>query len=186
MWIIQQGIIVAGMLALPASPGAPLPGVGAPAVHAPRAAATLLAEQERLRARFVPLARAAVGSATDRDRAAFVQFVRTELVDYLTKEGTIVYPLTDSIAGTGGYVTTTAILEQDAIGRLVNCLDAGAGSGDAAAFAGCAYGLAEIVDAHFVKDRILTVPILKNGLSERDMERLVAEMEGAPPMAFTR
>ena len=185
MSITQQGLIVAAMLALPPSPSVSPPAVGSPAVH-PARAATLLVEQERLRGRFGPLALDAVArTATGRSRTALVQFLRAELVPYLSKEGAIVYPLTDSIASTGGYATAMATLEQDAIVRLVDCLDTGANSRDATEFTACAYKVSETLDAHFLKDQILTEQILENGLSERDMQRLVAEM-AAPRMAMTR
>ena len=136
---------------------------------------SLFAQQERLAALFRWSVGPAVSpTATRADRAHFVSFLKVKLLPYLVREASTVYPLVDSLAGTGGYATWAASLDAEGIERLVDRLASSVGSGDPNVFVAHAYALSAALESHFTKDLVLIQPIVDR-LGWYDIQTLIAE-----------
>jgi len=147
-------------------------------ISRPDAIAILSAEPERLVVEFQRLGDQALApQASSTARRAFVSFLHTELIPYLSA-AIVLYPLADSVGGTGGYAVASALFDGEAITRLVKELDGIAGSQDAVAFRIRAFALSELLDLYFTKQRVLVAPVLAR-LSEAEVsdivERIAAE-----------
>ena len=172
----QPNWIVAGGLALTAVVSPIGPTLSAQALQ-PGADSPFRAQQH-LVSRFAPLMRWAVApNATRQDRFLFVRFLQGEVVPYLVTEGGVVYPVVDSLTGSTGYATTAAILDREAIGRLIDRLEEGVNTRDPAQFVAQAYALSGVLDTYFEKDRALIQSIIADRLDEREVRALAARMQ---------
>lgn len=77
---------------------------------------------DRLATRFRSLwGDATAVRATVHDRVSFLRFLNAELLTQLDREGAVLYSVFDSLTA-GSYATTAALLDRQAIGRLVKQL----------------------------------------------------------------
>jgi len=150
--------------------------VGGTAVAAPAQTPSLTANQQRLADRFQPLAQRAIAPAATRaDREALVAFMRGEVLPYMAREGAVVYPLVDSIVGSDGYATLTAMFDQDAITQTVRDMETQVDARDAARFRASTHSLASLLDTYFRREALLVEPLLAGKLSETDVASRVSE-----------
>lgn len=167
---IQQSLIVASLLLVGSTVAAQTPArVGMP---------SLAVQQDRLASRFQPLVQRAVAPAATRaDREALVKFLSAEVLPYLAHEGSIVYPLVDSLWGSQGYATVSATFAQGAITSTVNQMRALAGSNKATSFVGEANAAAGLLAAYFQQEESLIHPLLQTRLSRSAMMAVIAQVD---------
>lgn len=146
----------------------------------PDLSSILGATPERLSREFRRHAdQATAPKSTPADRRALAEFLRTELLTYLS-DAVILYPLADSLGGTGGYAVASAIFDGEAIARQTRELERLAGTADGVGFRAHTLVVAELVDVYFTKERLLILPILTE-LGEDGLRALAGRIAAGRP-----
>ncbi len=146
----------------------------------PPVAAGFMTEHASLLRSFNTLVQKSVApTATRNDRASLVLFLRAELLAQSRAEQQILYPVVDSVLGTKGYVSATLAVDDRAIERLVNDLGPLAAAPDPEAFYRSVWGLDAIMRSQFDKIEQVALPALRQKLSDREIQALLARMQEA-------
>ena len=144
----------------------------------PLAAAQFRAEHDVLLGTFGrALGKAVAPQATRTDRASLVLFLRADLLPHASAEEAVLYRATDSVLGTRGYATATMVLDHQAIARLADELAALAPAPDPEAFRRRACALDALVQSHFAKEEEFLLPILRQKMSDADLQALFARLQ---------
>lgn len=139
--------------------------------------APFLDEHIALLTQFGYLMQSAVApAARDADRVALVHFLRTLVLPHARVEEEVLYPALDSVLGTHGYATATLVLDHKMIGRLVDDLDALAGSPNPEAYRRKAYALDAVLESHFTKEERFVLPLLAQRMDPEALRVLFHRM----------
>ncbi|HEX9705189.1 MAG TPA: hypothetical protein VGA20_08090 [Gemmatimonadales bacterium] len=138
--------------------------------------APVFAAHEQIATRFRSVWDAAIAPrATVTDRVSFLGFVRFELIAQLDREGSVLYPVFDSLTD-GVYATTAALLDRQAIGRLFQELGDSASYRDLTEFKARSFALAAVLESYFTKTELLVLPVVREKLSESGIQALLARL----------
>ncbi|HEX9704818.1 MAG TPA: hypothetical protein VGA20_06195 [Gemmatimonadales bacterium] len=138
--------------------------------------APVFAAHEQIATRFRSLwGDAVVPRATVTDRVSFLGFLRFELIAQLDREGRVLYPVFDSLTD-GTYATTAALLDRQAIGRLIEELGGREAYRDLGGFKAKSHAVAVALETYFTKTEFLVLPVVRENLSESGIRALLARL----------
>lgn len=131
---------------------------------------------EDLATRFRTLRTAAIAPRADvHDRVSFLRFLHAEVLAQLDREGTVLYPVFDSLTS-GVYATTAALFDRQAIGRLVNEIGDSVAYRDPTEFKARSYAIAVALESYFTKTEFLVLPVVHQRLGAPGIRALLARL----------